>query len=397
MRRSSKSRGSTQEIMLGYSDSNKDGGYLSANWELYKAQEVDRRGVPRTRRHVALLPRPGRQHRARGRTHRPGDPFAASSAASAAVSASPSRARSSRSVTPFPRLPTATSNRSCTPSCSPAPRPSKKSWHHPVPPEWDAEIERAAELSRRAYRGLVYEEPGFWAFYTQATPVRYISRLPIASRPAQRKGLQELEDLRAIPWVFSWTQTRFMIPSWYGMGTALGSALEDEEQLRTYRAMYQEWSFFRTLIDSCSMGVAKADLNVAEQYAGLVRPAALRDRVFGRIKREFALTRKALLAISGQREILDNAPVIQRSIRLRNPYTDALNYLQADLLRRARNAHAGDQEQINCGAAVEHQRHRSRHAGNGVKRKQANQKQEAGSRQVLASCVMEELWLPFFR
>jgi phosphoenolpyruvate carboxylase len=340
-------RGRAQEIMLGYSDSNKDGGYLSANWELYKAQE----GVSAACRENGVTwrffhGRGGSIGRGGGRTGR-------------AILSQPLGSVGGRfrfteqgEVVSFRYSLPALAHRHLEQivhavMLTSAP-PAKKSWHHAVPPEWVEEIERAAESSRRAYRALVYEDPGFWAFYTQATPVRYISRLPIASRPAQRKGLQELEDLRAIPWVFSWTQTRFMIPSWYGMGTALGPALEDETRLRMYREMYGQWSFFRTLIDSCSMGVAKADLNVAEQYASLVRPAALRDRVFGRIRREFALTRKALLAISNQGEILDNAPVIQRSIRLRNPYTDALNYIQADLLRRARRAPPEEQEQISA-------------------------------------------------
>ncbi len=341
-----KSRGNTQEIMLGYSDSNKDGGYLSANWELYKAQEVIAaacrehgvtwrffhgrggsigRGGGRTGQ--AILSQPLGSVAGRFRFTEQGEVISFRYSL---------RALAHRHLEQIVHAVMLTS----------AP-PAKKSWHHPVPPEWASELERVAELSRAAYRQLVYDEPGFWDFYTQATPVRYISRLPIASRPAQRKGLQELEDLRAIPWVFSWTQTRFMIPSWYGMGSALGSSLPQEEKLRQYRAMYGNWSFFRTLIDTCSMGVAKADLQVAGQYAALVRPAALRHRIFGRITREFALTKRALLAISNQREILDSAPVIQRSIRLRNPYTDALNYLQAELLRRARTARAPDQDQLN--------------------------------------------------
>ncbi len=342
-----RARREAQEIMLGYSDSNKDGGYLSANWELYKAQEeiasVCRehgitwrffhgrggsigRGGGRTGR--AILSQPLGSVAGRFRFTEQGEVISFRYSLPALAHRHLEQIVHAVMLTSAPR--------------------SKKSWHHSVPSEWPAEIERIAELSRRAYRALVYEDPGFWDFYTQATPIRSISRMPIASRPAQRKGLQELEDLRAIPWVFSWTQTRFMIPSWYGMGSALAPALRDAECLRMYRAMYDGWSFFRTLVDSCAMGVAKADLRVAGEYAALVRPAALRDRIFGRITREFALTRRALLAVSGQREILDNAPVIQRSIRLRNPYTDALNYLQADLLRRARTARPAEQEQINA-------------------------------------------------
>jgi phosphoenolpyruvate carboxylase len=336
-------RGRHQEIMLGYSDSNKDGGYLSANWELYKAQYQ----IAQTCRSHGITwrffhGRGGSIGRGGGRT-------------GLAIQAQPMGSVDGRfrfteqgevisfrySLVPLAHRHLEQIIHAVLLTSVPA---TQKKWHPQIPGEWIEEMERAAELSRRAYRSLVYEEPGFWDFYTQATPVRYISRLPIASRPAQRKGLQQLEDLRAIPWVFSWTQTRFMIPSWYGMGSALSPALRDRGLMARYKQMYERWPFFRNLLDNCAMGIAKADLHVAEEYAALVEPASLRKRIFGRISNELALSRRALLAISGQRRILDNAPVIQKSIRLRNPYTDALNYIQAELLRRTKEAAEGDDE-----------------------------------------------------
>jgi phosphoenolpyruvate carboxylase len=344
-------RGRFQEVMLGYSDSNKDGGYLSANWELYKAQDRLARAC---RSHGITWRffhgRGGSIGRGGGRT---GQAILAQPLGSVAGRF---RFTEQGEVISFRYSLVALAHRHLEQIIhavllTSAP-PAKKEWHHPVPAEWIEEMEKAAELSRRAYRALIYEEPGFWDFYTQATPVRYISRLPIASRPAQRKGLAQLEDLRAIPWVFSWTQTRFMIPSWYGVGSALAPALQDPPLLRRYREMYEGWAFFRTVVDNCAMGVAKADLHVAEEYAALVKPTALRKRIFDRIAREFATTRRVLLAITAHREILDNAPVIQKSIRLRNPYTDALNYIQAELLRRSQLENIDDEEGERINSAI---------------------------------------------
>jgi phosphoenolpyruvate carboxylase len=338
-------RGRFQEVMLGYSDSNKDGGYLSAHWELYKAQDriaAALRGAGLAWRFFhgrggsigrgggrsgqAILAQPAGTVAGRFRFTEQGEVI------SFRYSLLPLAHRHLEQIVHAVLL-------------TSSPRTERRR-HRAVRREWLDEMQEIAEASRRAYRALIYDDPDFWSFYVQATPVRYISRLPIASRPAARRGLEQLEDLRAIPWVFSWTQTRMMLPTWYGVGSALAERIADPAALRRYRRMYADWSFFRTLVDNCMMGVAKADLAAARQYVRLVEPASLGRRVFAAITSEFERTRRALLAVSGCREILDRSPAIQRSIRLRNPYTDPLNFIQAELLGRARAAEKRSEEEL---------------------------------------------------
>jgi phosphoenolpyruvate carboxylase len=329
-------RGRFQEVMLGYSDSNKDGGYLSANWELYKGQDTI---VQTCRNHSVAW----RFFHGRG-----GSIGRGGGRAGQAILAQPNGSVAGRfrfteqgevisfrySLLPLAHRHVEQILHAVLLTTAPE---TEKQWHRHVRRDWLEEMEEVAEISRRAYRELIYDDPEFWSFYVQATPVGYISRLPIASRPAHRKGLEHLEDLRAIPWVFSWTQTRMMLPTWYGVGAALHDRLSKAAGARRYREMYRSWPFFRTVVDNCAMGVAKADMHAARQYVRLVEPAALGRRIFRTITREFERTRGVLLKISRQRQILDNAPAIQRSIRVRNPYTDPLNFIQAELLRRARN------------------------------------------------------------
>ncbi len=204
-------------------------------------------------------------------------------------------------------------------------------------PEWLDLMNKLADSSKIKYRELVYDDPEFWNFYIQATPIKFISQLKIASRPASRTGLKKIEDLRAIPWGFSWTQTRMMIPSWYGVGTALNEAAKLEGGKECLQNMYKNWPFFKSVIDNCQTALAKADMHTASQYITLVEPKELGERVFSKIKNEYDLTRQMLLLITGYNEVLDNTPVIQKSIKLRNPYTDPLNYIQVELLRRLKN------------------------------------------------------------
>ena len=329
-------RGRFQEVMLGYSDSNKDGGYLSANWELYKGQDTI---VQTCRNHNVAW----RFFHGRG-----GSIGRGGGRAGHAILAQPNGSVAGRfrfteqgevisfrySLLPLAHRHVEQILHAVLLTNAPE---TEKKWHRPVRRDWLEEMEDVAEISRQAYRELIYDDPEFWSFYVQATPVGYISRLPIASRPAHRKGLEHLEDLRAIPWVFSWTQTRMMLPTWYGVGAALHDRIRKPAGARRYREMYRSWPFFRTVVDNCAMGVAKTDMNAARQYVRLVEPAALGRRIFRTITREFERTRGVLLKISRQRQILDNAPAIQRSIQVRNPYTDPLNFIQAELLRRARS------------------------------------------------------------
>lgn len=207
----------------------------------------------------------------------------------------------------------------------------------PAPEAWVHTMEHLAEVGFRAYRQLVYETPGFLTFWKQATPIDEISELKVGSRPAFRRQTRSVEDLRAIPWVFSWMQSRFVLPGWYGLGSALSTGLAQGEAAREcLRQMYREWSFFRTMIDNAQQSLAKADMGIASLYATLVEDEALRERIFTQIKAEFDRTCEAVLTITGQSAILDNEPVLQSSIRLRNPYVDPLNYIQVEMLHRLR-------------------------------------------------------------
>jgi len=157
--------------------------------------------------------------------------------------------------------------------------------------------------------------------------------LKLGSRPAYRSQTRSVADLRAIPWVFSWMQSRFVLPGWYGLGAALESAAGSGALLRE---MYQGWPFFQTLIDNAQQSLSKADLGIAEQYASLVEDGAVRERIFGLVRAEYHRTCRAICRITGQAAVLDNEPALQRSIQLRNPYVDPLNYIQIEMIRRLR-------------------------------------------------------------
>jgi phosphoenolpyruvate carboxylase len=207
-------------------------------------------------------------------------------------------------------------------------------------------MERLSTLAFRAYRELVYETPGFTEYFRESTPLSEIANLNIGSRPASRKPSDRIEDLRAIPWVFSWAQCRLMLPGWYGFGTACRAwTSETPNALEQLRTMYREWPFFRTLLSNMDMVLAKSDLGIAARYAGLVNDPSLRDRIFGRIRDEWLATREALLSITEQAELLDGNPLLQRSIRNRFPYMDPLNHLQVELLRRYRQGNADSQDE----------------------------------------------------
>ena len=189
-----------------------------------------------------------------------------------------------------------------------------------------------AAQARAEYRNLVYETPGFLEFWRAATPLDEISRLRIGSRPATRRGGKlEVSHIRAIPWVFSWMQSRFNLPGWYGLGTALASG--DAPALRE---MYAGWPFFEALLDNAEMSLLKADLDIAALYTELVPDRALGAAIYERLRAEYERTVDAVRAITGHAELMDDDPVIQRSIQLRNPYVDPLNYIQVDVLRRLR-------------------------------------------------------------
>ena len=330
-----RSTGDHQMVMLGYSDSNKDCGYVAANWALFKAQETiacacNDAGVSFTLFH-------GRG----GTIARGGGP------AARAILAQPTGlAHGSIRITEQGEV---LSSRYHDPDI--AHRHLEQvaygtllALHQalhpaPIPQPWWGCLERMAAVGYAAYRALVYDDPDFLAFWQAATPINDIGALKLGSRPAYRSQTRSVTDLRAIPWVFSWMQSRFVLPGWYGLGAALESAAGSGALLRE---MYQGWPFFQTLIDNAQQSLTKADLGIAEQYASLVEIGAVRERIFGLVRTEYDRTCRAICRITGQAAVLDNEPALQRSIQLRNPYVDPLNYIQIEMIRRLRRRGAAD-------------------------------------------------------
>jgi len=202
-----------------------------------------------------------------------------------------------------------------------------------------------------AYRALVYETPGFEDYFFGATPIREIAELNIASRPASRKASQKIEDLRAIPWGFSWGQCRLTLPGWFGFGSAVESFLNKADgpgkktQLALLQKMYRQWPFFRTLLSNMDMVLAKSDLALASLYAELVTDKRLRNRIFAAIEAEWQRTADALAQITGEKNRLESNPALARSIRHRFPYIDPLHHLQVELIRRYREGKADERVQ----------------------------------------------------
>jgi phosphoenolpyruvate carboxylase len=331
--------GGTFEVMLGYSDSNKDGGFLTSTWELYKA-EVRLTDVCRKSGVVLSLfhGRGGSVGRGGGSTYQ-------------AIVAQPSGAVSGqiRITEQGEVIASKYSDREIayrnleTLLAATLEATLVESETRSDADTFRAVMERLSERAYLAYRGLVYETPGFTDYFREATPISEISELKIGSRPASRKGSGRIEDLRAIPWVFSWAQSRVLLPGWYGFGTAVKEWLESESPagIAVLRRMYERWAFFQTLVANLEMVLAKSDLSLATRYAELVRDQALRTEVFGRITEEHELTEKAVMDIVGGRLLASN-PALRQSIRSRVPYIDPLNHLQVELLRRYRSGKKGE-------------------------------------------------------
>jgi len=334
--------GGQQQIMLGYSDSNKDGGFVTANWELYRAQRALVAACRESR--VTLLLFHGRG----GAIGRGGGPTGR------AIMAQPPGALNGRlrlteqGEVAFARYAhpgiahrhlEQTIHAVFRASLVPAPEGSHD--------QWTAEMESLSPRAFEAYRRLVYDDPDFVLYFHQATPIDAITGLRIGSRPARREHSDRIEELRAIPWVFSWTQSRHGLPGWYGLGGAYAAQVQanGEEARRRWAEMYREWPFFRSLIDNAHLSMGKADLAVARIYDALAEPA-LRGRFFPLIADEWRRTREAVLTATGRSTILDISPVLRRSILLRNPYVDPLSFVQVSLLarRRAQPEGLGDAE-----------------------------------------------------
>ncbi|MBI3713450.1 MAG: phosphoenolpyruvate carboxylase [Burkholderiales bacterium] len=334
------SRNHAQEVMLGYSDSNKDGGFLTSGWELYKAEidlvdvfakhqvrlrlfhgrggSVGRGGGPS---YQAILAQPAGAVQGQIRLTEQGEVITAKYA-------NPEVGRRNLEV-----LAAATMEASLLSHTETAPRP-----------EFLQAMEALSESAFRAYRHMVYETEGFEQYFWESTVIAEIAGLNIGSRPASRKKSTAIEDLRAIPWVFSWSQCRLMLPGWFGFGSAVQQYLSahPENGLATLQAMFKEWSFFSTVLSNMEMVLAKSDIGIASRYAQLVKDTDLRHRIFPRLEAEHALTISVLKQISGREEFLSDNPLLKRSIVNRFPYLSPLNHVQVELLKRYRQ---GDEDE----------------------------------------------------
>jgi phosphoenolpyruvate carboxylase len=206
-------------------------------------------------------------------------------------------------------------------------------------------MDQLSALAFKAYRGLVYETEGFADYFWNSTVITEIATLNIGSRPASRKKTREIEDLRAIPWVFSWAQCRLMLPGWYGFGSAVEAWIKQhpDKGMPFLRELYREWPFFRTLLSNMDMVLAKSSIAIASRYAELVPDVALREKIFGRIRQEWQTSIETLLDIMGQERLLQGNPLLERSIRNRFPYLDPLNHVQVELLKEHRAQNPDEQ------------------------------------------------------
>ncbi len=335
-RRHLRARNDFQEVMLGYSDSNKDGGYWRANWSLHRAQEeiaqtcldhdIELRlfhgrggtvGRGGGRANQAILSMPPAVHNGRIRFTEQGEVITFRYALLPIAHRHLEQIVSAMLMAlQDEQAPLAASD------------------------ELREMMEQVADRSMQAYRDLV-TAPDFWPWYLGTTPIESISKLPIASRPASRGGAIDLDHLRAIPWNFAWTQTRYTVPGWYGVGTGLADVVSDEHGLQLLREAYRQWPLFTAIINNAEREMARARLPIARRYAragGHDSCATDGSSMHHRITTEFERTRQSLLSITQNEALLDGTPVIQRSIRLRNPYTDVLNLIQIDLMNRYRSA-----------------------------------------------------------
>ena len=337
-------RGKVQEVMIGYSDSSKECGILKSSWSLYQAQcdlvelgrrdgvtmqmfhgrggAVGRGGGPANR---AILAQPRDTVGGRLRITEQGEVIADRYGHPAIAERHLEQVVNAVLRTSFP---------------DDADQPD---------PSWLRALALLSERAGREYRDLVYENPDFLEYFEQATPIREISHLKIGSRPARRGASRGIDELRAIPWVFSWMQNRHTLPGWYGVGSALRSFLgEQPGALELLRDMYKRWPFWSTFVDNVQMILAKADMTIARLYADLAADQVAASRIFDRIAAEYRETVAAVCRITGQSELLERSPILLRSIQRRNPYVDPLSFLQLVALKQLRAEAEPHEELVTC-------------------------------------------------
>jgi phosphoenolpyruvate carboxylase len=328
-----------QQVMLGYSDSSKDGGILTSSWELYQTQL-----------HLAAL---GKRHSIGitifhgrgGAIGRGGGPIY-----QAILGQPPGTVNGRIRITEQGEMLSfkyglheiAIRNMELVVAgVVQSSIPNKEIIEtevHPLPPEaWVTAMQQLSDDAHARYRHFIYDDPEFLTFFEEATPILEIGWLNIGSRPARRTQGRGIEELRAIPWVFSWMQSRYVLPSWYGVGGALEAYIDaDPTRLQQLQEMYRRWPFWRAFLDNLQMTLSKADMHIAQHYAQLVKDESLRERISFNIQNEYERTRRIVVQIVGGQALLDTSPVLQESIRRRNPYVDPLSYFQVVLLRRLR-------------------------------------------------------------
>jgi phosphoenolpyruvate carboxylase len=341
-------RSNSQLVMLGYSDSNKDTGYLTANWELRRAQ----RAIPAVCSHHSI--RLTLFHGRGGTVGRGGGPT------NRAILAQPRESVHGR-IRLTEQGETIT-NRYANPELarrhleqllhavllqSSVPEQGRQAGDTGDEAErWDRTMGQLSDHARAAYRGFVHDSSQTVQYFYQATPIDAISRLNIGSRPAKRKAGGSISDLRAIPWVFAWAQSRAGLPGWYGLGSGLeGYVSGNAGRLEQLREMYERSPFFHTLIDNAQLSMRQADMGIAEVYSSLAEDD-VRAAVFPAILEEYRRTEACILKLTGQTDLLDNESWLKRSIQLRNPYIDPMNDLQVALLRRWREAQGAEADAI---------------------------------------------------
>ena len=354
-------RDNIQEVMLGYSDSCKDGGILTSGWELYHAQKIITEAAAEYKIKLKLFHgRGGTVGRGGGPTHK-------------AILAQPRGTvnglikiteQGEVISSKYANLGTALYNLNLLVAgvmeatlnskqsagvgwALPANQKSKKQGE-----DFEGAFEEISGISYRLYRGLI-DGPDFLTYFYQATPIEELEHLKIGSRPTYRKGKGGVEDMRAIPWVFSWNQTRHIIPGWYPFGSSLTAFIgNDAARERLVQEMYVRWPFFNNLVDNIQMVIAKSDMHIARLYSTLVKDKKIREKIYKKIHKEFKLTVKMILKITGQKRILDNDPLLQRSIAMRMPSIYPVNYIQVALLRRLRSGRIQGSEREKSIAAL---------------------------------------------
>ncbi|MGG3888548.1 phosphoenolpyruvate carboxylase [Metabacillus fastidiosus] len=336
-----KELGNHQEIMLGYSDGSKDGGTLTANWKLYKAQ----REIHEMARKYAI--RLKFFHGRGGSLGRGGGPLNRSILSQPKETLGDGvKITEQGEVLSSRYLIKEIAHRSLEQAVATLLKSTAQvEESYTLEKAWEKAIEEISDIALNKYQSLVFKDNDFLTYFKQATPLMELGALNIGSRPMSRKKSQRFEDLRAIPWVFAWTQSRQLFPAWYAAGTALHSfAAKGEDNFKLLQEMYNKWPFFRSTIDNLQMALLKADMEAAEKYTELVEDQTIAKRIFGEIVHEYNITKEVLLKITDDKELLDRNPNIQESVKRRNPYVDPLNFLQVELIRKLRENNETDEE-----------------------------------------------------